>query len=124
MEQTSQKGSVIKNIYLYLVSFVALMMMVISAATIIDSILKTYVFKNANNYYVYPAAGCDVNTYPGQPTSTPEQCAKQEEINKKQQKENAQADFQRSMVWSISMLVVAIPLFSYHWYLIRKKERN
>ncbi len=124
MEQTSSRGTVIKNIYLYLVSFVALMMMVISTATIIDSVLKTYVFKSANNFYSYPAPGCDGNVYAGQPAISAEQCAKQEQINKKQQEQNAKADFQRTMVWSISMLIVAIPLFSYHWYLIRKKERK
>jgi hypothetical protein len=44
MEQTSSRGMIIKNIYLHLVSFVALMMIVTSTATIINDVLKTYVF--------------------------------------------------------------------------------
>jgi hypothetical protein len=94
MEQTSQKGNVIKNIYLYLVSFVALMMIVISGATIINSVLKMYVFKNANNYYSYPAPGCDGNVVVGQPVVSAEQCAKQAEINAERQEENAKYNFQ------------------------------
>jgi hypothetical protein len=139
MEQTSSRGMIIKNIYLHLVSFVALMMIVISTATIINDVLKTYVFIGADRYFDTYAPGCDgsavvpggVITPSGKPTVPPEsapisvdQCAQQKEMNRKMQEQNRKANFEQSMVWSISMLVVAIPLFSYHWYLIRKKEKR
>lgn len=123
-QPVATKGSIIKNIYLYLVSFVALMMVIFSAADLINTALRTYIFTKAdNNYYGYPAPAC-----PAGVTSTPYDvkmgtaCQSKEEMDK-QNRENATAQRQRDLVRDLGMIIVAIPVFAYHWYIIRKKER-
>jgi hypothetical protein len=121
---SSSKLVVVKNFYFYLVSFAALMMMVISTATIITNVLKLTVFPKADNWYmgVISVPGCDGYNYPGQPTSTPEQCVKKEQDAKVREEQNRQSRMQSSLVWSISVLVVAVPLFIFHWRVIKRKE--
>lgn len=129
MEQaTSSKGTIIRNIYLYLVSFVALMMVIFSTADLINTTLRTYVFTKADiNYYSSPVIGCDP-TYKGTDPSvkpmTTEECAKIDERNKKQEEDNRAAQRQSDLVRDISMIVVGVPVFAFHWMIIRKKENS
>ncbi len=122
----SSKVAVIKNIYLYLVSFVALMMVVFSVADVVNIVLKTYVFTKADRDY-YAMMPCDIP--PTKPVSPPDRavpapadCAKQQEENRKQAEENRAAQRQRDLVRDISFVVVGIPLFAYHWRVVRRKE--
>ena len=128
--QTSGRGKTIKSIYFYLVSFVALMMVVFSTADIINIALKTLVFKAADKdmYYMPPcaiqmeaAARPDVKSAPA---VSVEDCEKQNESNKKQQETGRMAQKQRDVVRDISMIVVGIPLFLIHWRILRKKEED
>ena len=127
----TSKASVIKSIYFYLVSFVALMMVVFSTADMINIVLKTYVFTKANEPYYYKPIECQIGTDPelvddaNAPKTvkyTPEECARLEEENTKQQRENMIAENQRDIVRDISMIVVGIPLFIFHWGFIRKRK--
>ena len=80
MDTPANKIAIIKNIYLYLVSFVALMMIVFSISSLINVILKTYIFKQAGNYGYGPTKdGCLSMVAPdGKPLMTREQCEFQE----------------------------------------------
>jgi len=52
MEQNStHKISVIKNLYLYVVSFIALLMIVLPAADMLSILLKKTIFTKAGSYY-------------------------------------------------------------------------
>lgn len=124
--QPSSKASVIKNVYFYLVSFVALMMVTFSLADIINIVLRTYVFKKADvAYFGYSKAyGCD----PLMPREekmrvlTEEECMKLEKQQREEMENNRIAEKQRSVVRDISMIVVGIPLFLLHWGVVRKKD--
>ncbi|HLD60910.1 MAG TPA: hypothetical protein VJA27_02140 [Patescibacteria group bacterium] len=131
----SNKAAVIKNVYLYLVSFVALMMVVFSTADIINIVLRTYVFTKADGfYYSYPGPDCDPIVAKGPrpaeavaPDSqtkkmTPEECAAIEERNRKQEMENRSSQRQMNLVRDISFIFVGVPLFIYHWRIVRRKE--
>lgn len=123
MEQpVSSKSAIIKNIYLYLVSFVALLMVVFSFADIINIFLRTYVLKMADQAYsgYYPEPACLVA--PDGSTSTKGTGCVAPEEREKIDKRNNQAQKQRDLVRDISFIVVGIPLFLYHWRIIRKKE--
>lgn len=128
MENTTapSRFTVIKALYLYLVSFATLMMMTFSAASIVSNLLKMTIFTKADVYYSsYAGPGCDGQPYyAGQPTSTPEQCEKLMILNRKNEDENRAARRQESMVFSISMFVVATPLFALHWRLLKRREEN
>lgn len=122
--ETSPKVAIIKNIYLYLVSFVALMMVIFSTADIINIVLRTYVFTKADkNFYSYPEPACT----PPTATDTPRgkelgpPCVN-EEIRKKQETDNMSAQRERDLVRDISFILVGIPLFLYHWGVVRRKE--
>lgn len=113
----------IKNIYLYLVSFVSLFMIVFSIAGMVNLALRTYIFTKADkNYYGYPEPACPEPA----PTKTTDSqvkptCISQEE-REKNDAENRSAQRQRDMVQYVSMLIVGVPLFAYHWLIIRRKE--
>lgn len=128
--QTSQPRKTIKSIYFYLVSFVALMMVVFSTADIINIALKTWVFTKADTDFYAPYIVCQTPTaapVAGEktmPAVSKEECDKQNEANRKQQDETRVAQKQRDVVRDISMIVVGIPLFLIHWRIVRSKDEN
>lgn len=130
MDQTnSPRSNVIKNIYLYLVSFVALMMVIFSMADTVNIALRTWVFTKADRaFFSEPYLACESGKIAVQDNApraiTPEECQIAQDRSKKQQEEQRIAEKQRDAVRDISMIVVGIPLFMYHWMIIRKKERN
>lgn len=128
--QPTQPKKVIKSIYFYLVSFVALMMVVFSTADIINIALKTWVFTKADNerYYSPP---CEPPVYPIErgakvpaPVFDKAACEKQTEENKKNEEANRVARKQQSVVRDLSMILVGIPLFLMHWRIVRRKDEN
>lgn len=122
MEQTN-KVVLIKNIYFYLVSFVALMMMVFSTAELINNLLKMYVFTKADNYGYYSVCQDIAVTDGKNPSSiTPDQCEKQNAYNNKMAEENRASNLQRSIVNAISFFIIGLPLFILHWRVVRRKE--
>ena len=121
----ANKVALIKNIYFYLVSFVALMMVVFSVADAVNIALKTWVFTKAdNNFYSYSVPACDqsVKADPNAKPLSAEECTKQEEQNKQRDQENLIAQRQRDVVRDISFIVVGLPLFILHWLVVRKKD--
>lgn len=129
--QSTPPRKTIKSIYFYLVSFVALMMVVFSTADAINIALKTWIFTAADkDMYSYPKAACEVPApaTPAEAKSVPatykEDCLRQNEENIKQQELNRTAQKQRDVVRDLSMIVVGIPLFLIHWRILRKKEED
>lgn len=122
---TSNKVVIIKNIYLYIVSLVALLMVVFSVADVINIALKTYIFTKADqSSYSYPPSVCP-EAAPGD-TSTDKNatpCVTQAQ-QEKMDADNLEAQRQNSLVHDISYILVGIPLFLYHWGVLRKKEMN
>ncbi len=117
------KSMFIKTLYLYVVSFVALMMMVISAVDLLSTLLKTYVFTKADNYSYYSSASaCPLPTAGENTATTQEKCRVDQEEQKKSEIENREAQRQRDLVRDISFIVVGAPLFAFHWRLARRKE--
>ena len=131
------KSTLIKNLYLYLVSFVALMMVVISTGELIQLGLKKYIFTKADqDYCSYPTSDCGTMMKGPQPALAPvpampeggtklptkEECLAREVIAKQQAEDNRSAQRQRDLVKDISFILVGIPLFAYHWGVVRKKE--
>ena len=126
--QPTSKVILIKNIYFYLVSFVALMMVVFSLAVIINLGLKVWVFTKADNYsYAVKPYGCEAgfkSTEPNYKAPTVEECAQMEADAQRQELESRLAQRQRDAVRDISMIVVGIPLFALHWLALHKKEND
>jgi hypothetical protein len=135
------KSRIIKSLYFYVVSFVALMMIVWSCANLINIALKTWVFTKADQYAYNSRLSCEgfaaspsmpVESKPVTTPTTPEttkenqiqECMKQNEINKQMEETNKIAQRQREVVQDISMIVVGIPLFFVHWRIVRRKDED
>lgn len=130
----SGRAKTIKSIYFYLVSFVALMMVVFSTADLINTALRTWVFTKADDFnYGGGRASCETIVGPvadPKATNTPtreqmiKDCEAQNKLSEEQQKASRVAQRQNSIVRDISMIVVGIPLFLVHWRIVRRKDEN
>jgi hypothetical protein len=133
MPVASGRGKTIKSLYFYLVSFVALMMVVWSVADMVNIALKTWIFTKADNY-MYGRVPCAVTPFYDDKgmavtdTAVKAQkladCEKQDELNQKNEELNRVSQRQMNIVRDISMLVVGIPLFFIHWRIVRRKDEN
>lgn len=129
MTRIDMKNNLIRSIYFYAVSIIALFMLVFSAVDLMNLGLKTWVFKDIEPQYsvctpgIYgqigktPSAIVDVPTGP-----TQEECDRQNKINE----ENIVRQNKSSAVRDISMLAIALPLFLFHFRIVQKewKERK
>lgn len=118
------KTHIIKNIYLYLVCFVTLMMMVVSVGDLVQIGLKKYVFTKADQDMYYPQIACPAIAPPPDKTTpavTPVDCQKQQDDEQKRTLDAKEAQRQRDLVKDISFILVSAPLFAFHWRLVRRK---
>ncbi len=104
----------LRLLYLYLFSFVGLLITVIGSIQILDLGLKTYVFKVSEySYYAEPMIAPD-----GKTTGL-----SVEEQNRRNQLEQDNQR-KRQLSNSLAMIVVGIPLYLYHWQTIKKESRS
>lgn len=98
----------IKLLYLYLFSFIGLLITVIGTVQLVDLGIKVYIFKGADQYsYSAPIMAPD-----GKNTQI-----SQTEIDnqKRMQDTETQRQRQRQTSTAASMILVGIPLYLYHW---------
>jgi hypothetical protein len=130
-----QKSSIIRSIYFYAVAIISLFMVVFSLSDLINSGLKTWVFPNADPRYNECIPGVNYGSAPApviaapvkgkeaEPTGpTKEECDRQNKLNQ----DNLVRERQNSAVRDISLLVVGLPLFLFHFKVVQKewKERK
>lgn len=113
----------IKKIYLYLVSLVSLIILVVAGIMLINLGLKTWVFPKADkNYYSYPSIACSAPADAKTPTKPGECDPAVQEQQKKADEENRAAQKQRDAAQALAMIIVASPVFYFHWRLARKEQ--
>ena len=111
--------SKLRNLYLYLVSFVSLMMilmgLIFTVQNITDVIFPT-------NYYesIQPEKTGNLSV---EEQKNYEESQKRYEENQKRYEENRNVESKKSVAKSIAVVVVALPTFGYHWRKI-EKEKN
>lgn len=116
---TSMKDEVLtmsklRNIYLYLVSFVALMMIIIGLIFTVQNI--TDVIYPTNYYY---------DTMPLDKEGNISDADKKiYEENKKRNEENQNTQSKKNVAKSIAVVLVALPTFAYHWRKIEKEKKE
>jgi hypothetical protein len=104
----------IRTLYLYLFSFVGLLIIVFGSISMINIGLKTYVFKEADKYEIYLGPG-EAN-----PDGT---LATKEDIVIRQDRELTRQR-QRDLSNALAMLAVGIPLYMYHWKTLQKEGKE
>jgi len=105
----------VKKIYIYLFSAIGLVVVIIGSVQLIDLGLKSWVFTKADNYYNYPSS--KITSPEGQTVEEPNPKAVEE-----YQKNDLASRRQRQASVAISMILVGLPLFIYHWRLARKEK--
>lgn len=108
----------IRLLYLYLFSFVGLVIIVISSIKLIDLGLKYFVFKDADRYDYYSPKPVIVESTTNPEYNYEEDMAEQKRIAELEQRRSRQRDFSNS----VAMLFVGIPLYYYHWRKIAKEN--
>ena len=109
----------IRLLYLYLFSFVGLLITVIGMIQLVDLGLKVYVFQGADQYNYYDARPLKLDGTPEGMTNEEE--LQYEEKMKKQQEEETQRQRKREAANAIAMIVIGIPLYAYHWNTIKRE---
>ena len=100
----------IRLLYLYLLSFVGLLVAVIGTIRIVELGLKVYVFRGAD-IYEYSAPKIE-----GENIDPVNEMMIRERETVRQR--------QRELAGSISMIVVGAPLYLYHWSTIQKENKK
>ncbi len=110
----------IRLLYLYLFSFVGLLIVIIGSTQLVDLTIKSTLFPDVDVYY-YSSP---------QKVTNGQDCLEgiceevvSEEMLKQQAETEARKSRQRQLSSSISMIVIGLPVYLYHWKLI-KKERE
>ncbi len=113
----------IKKAYLYLVSLISLVILIIAGIMLINMALKTWVFPKADrDIYYEPQMACIEPAMDGE-IKTPD-CNNPDFVakNEARQKEQRSAQKQRDAAQALAMIIVASPVFYYHWKLARKES--
>lgn len=103
----------LRLLYLYLFSFVGLLITIIGSIQLLDLGLKTYIFK-VSEYTYYP------ESYPvegGKPIVDP---AEQKKRNDEEQSNQRK----RQVSNSLAMILVGAPVYLYHWKTIKNESKN
>jgi len=109
----------IRLIYLYLFSFVGLLVFVIGCVRLVDLGLKIVVFNNADMYTSYPIT---LKMGPDDKRTT-EEIKQENDLQQKVQLEESKRNRQREVSSSLAMIIVGAPLYLYHWKAIQKDSK-
>lgn len=99
----------IRLIYLYLFSFIGLLVVVIGSIKLVNLGMKQFIFKEADRYEYITSYNLN------------EEAKKQEEINRINMEKDLARQRQRELSDSLSMIIVGLPLYFYHWRIIQKQ---
>jgi hypothetical protein len=107
----------IRLLYLYLFSFIGLIIAVIGTIQIVDLGMKIYVFNGADRYDL-PISPTKVDTNGKEIVLTEAEKAEQQNQIDLQTKRNRQ----QQISTALAMLIVGLPLYKCHWNLIKKEK--
>lgn len=108
----------LRKSYLYIFAVVGLVLCIISLVSLINLGLKTYVFTKAD-YPCYNAPQVADKTG----TISQAELDRQAEENTKNCEESRTASKQSQAANAIAMIIVGLPLYTYHWHMIRKENQ-
>lgn len=142
MAQKETKFPLLKQIYLYLVAAVTMIMTIVSATGLLRIVLNEYVFDVKDYvemerpkdfwecsddalFYNFDGKGIKKPKIAGLTNEVmqtmKEECKNEGIGNRKLQHEN---DVKRDIVFWISMLIVVLPVFLIHWNLAKKENKK
>lgn len=106
----------IKKVYLYLVSLISLVIIVIASIMLINLAIKTWIFPKADmNYFGYCPSVVET-TADSKTVSQPRECTDEQYAQ-----DMRTAQKQQDAAQALAMIIVAVPIFYYHWKLARRE---
>jgi len=132
----SPKVKLIRTIYLYLAALASLIFVAVGTGNLLNTAMKFYLFPKAekggfgrcNNQP--PVYGLDKNAYAGV-AAEDQKIQLQNMLNEyeKWKKDNSgeecySQERQNNVVNALTMMIVAIPIFAFHWRIIRKEKND
>lgn len=115
----------IRPVYLYLVCAITMVMVIIAGVQAVRVGFDTYVFKIDTPRYWYNECIDPKPSFDGRTTeerTAEEQTQCEERAAKKAQQQLVQ-ERKHDISWAISMVLVALPLYLYHWGVIQKDNK-
>ena len=106
---------------MYLFAFLGLVLITIGCVRLVGLALKTYIFKEADIYYNYPIEKPVPALEAG--TSTVARESSEEEIKTFEEKQR-RSNRQREAAESIAFILVGVPLYFYHWRVIKRDKQQ
>ncbi len=103
----------LRLLYLYLFSFVGLLITVIGSIQIVDLTLKTYVFQ-VSDYSYYPEPVYVEGGKPIMPEADARKRNEEEQANQRK----------RQLSNSLAMIAIGVPLYIYHWKTIKQESKS
>lgn len=112
----------IRRLYLYLLSFIGLLVTVIGMIRLVDLGIKVYVFHDADKYvYTSPRVAVLEGKDPDRKLSE-EELQRLEQEQKMIQEQEMIRQRQREVSGAVSMILVGAPLYFYHWRKIQHER--
>lgn len=122
---------VIRNVYLYLVAMIGLVVFVIGTVGMVNNVLKNYVFQ-VNEYRSYVSPLDDgicprFYTRPGSDEEierTDEEIEECERAQEEQQEQYRRNEIGRELSINVAQILVGLPLWLLHWGIIQREYRR
>lgn len=122
--------SIIRTIYLYMVTAIAIVLILISSIGLLNLLLKEYVFEIKSweemqdfSYQCDPKVmdpiGVQNKTVATKTAEEIESCIAKKQLEASEQAKNRKLE---DLTWFISMLVVALPIYLFHWGVIQRDQ--
>ena len=123
------KISIIRFIYLYLISAITFIVFLFGAVTIVDQGLKSFVFGvEEYDYYNRPVpVMIDCEKYAGLDDDSYENCLKRIELVEEKEvpeKSMFTNEAKRRLSIGVAQVLVAFPLWIFHWGIIERDRRR
>lgn len=129
--KNKEKVSVTRFIYLYIITAVTFIVFIIGAVTIVDVVLKEFVFDIEGDYPARPEMVCErYLQVPGEEEPNEEAYEKcielQKQIKEEREKKLLSNSAARKLSIGIAQVAVGFPLWIFHWRVIERdrKERK
>jgi hypothetical protein len=113
----------LRKAFLYIFASVGLVITIFGGVSLINLGLKSWVFTKADNYCYEEMRPVMVKT-PAGATPSGELTEEQIKQNKDRCESQRQAQKQGQASNAIAMLLVGLPLYTYHWARIRKENQE
>ncbi len=118
--ETKNLKKIIRTIYFYFFSLIGLSLIIIGSIQITNLALKTWIFKQADEIIIYPQIHRPVIDQEIEKEKEIDYEEKELEYQKKQQKSNRQ----QTAANALSMILIGIPLYLYHWKIVQNNEKK